>query len=177
MTRVAAPRRIIITATRSGSEQNRTRFGIWLAASLTDSAADLDTDGAVSLLEAFLAASRRTAEFYKTENRLATEHALIDDNGDGLGTPADWFRGLRAVKKSDQSAAADGCSARHFFLIPPPSESQWPADLAKQRESLEAQVEALRELKASIKEDEYFARLEPLMLELARLSQQAEKEK
>ena len=38
-------------------------------------------------LEAFLFASRKTTEFYKAENRLATEHALIEDNGDGLGTP------------------------------------------------------------------------------------------
>ncbi len=46
--------------------------------------ADLDKDGQVSLLEAFLIASRRTLEFYKVEGRIATEHALIDDNGDGL---------------------------------------------------------------------------------------------
>jgi hypothetical protein len=168
--KLAAPGRILITATRSGSEQNLTRFGTHLAAVLTDAAVDLDTDGSVSLLEAFLAAARRTAEFYKTEGRLATEHALIDDNGDGQGTPADWFRGLRAVKKSDKNVPVDGAAARYSFLIPPPSEKQWPDDLLKERERLEAQLAALRELKASMKEDDYYAKIESVLLALARLA-------
>jgi hypothetical protein len=170
---LAAPGRILITATRSGSEQNLTRFGTHLASVLTDAAADLDTDGTVSLLEAFLEGSRRTAEFYKTEGRLATEHALIDDNGDGAGTPADWFKGLRAVKKSDKGAPPDGATARHFFLIPPASESQWPEALLAERETLEARIAALREEKSALKEDDYYARLEPLLLELARLTDRA----
>ena len=171
--RLAAPGRIVITATRSGSEQNLTRFGKHLTAVLADKAADLDTDGSVSLLEAFLVASRRTAEFYKTEGRLATEHALIDDNGDGLGTPADWFKGLRAVKKSDKNASTDGAAARHFFLIPPASEKQWSPAKIKQREQLEARLAALREAKASMKEDAYYVQVEALLLELARLTQAA----
>jgi hypothetical protein len=170
---LAGPGRIIITATRSGSEQNLTRFGTHLAAVLTDTAADLDTDGTVSLLEAFLEGSRRTAEFYKTEGRLATEHALIDDNGDGAGTPAEWFKGLRAVKKSDKGAAADGAATRHCFLIPPASESQWPEALIQERETLESRIAALREEKSAMKEDHYYARLESLLLELARLTDRA----
>jgi hypothetical protein len=174
LTKLAGPGRIVISATRSGSEQNLTRFGTHLAGSLADAAADLDTDGAVSLLEAFLAASRKTLEFYKSENRLATEHALIEDNGDGLGTPADWFRGLRAVKKSDKNGAVDGAAARYAYLIPPSQEKQWPAELLKQRENLEARVAALREVKDTMKEDDYYAKLEALLLELANLSGKAE---
>ncbi|HEX2746497.1 MAG TPA: hypothetical protein VHM91_00750 [Verrucomicrobiales bacterium] len=170
---LSGPGRTIITSTRSGSEQNYARFGGYLAAALTDPAADLDTDGDISLLEAFLAAARRTAEFYKTEGRLATEHALIDDNGDGLGTPADWFKGLRAVKTSDKGAAPDGAAARHLFLIPPASEKAWPPDLLKQRENLESRLAALREIKATLKEDDYFSKIEPLLLDLARLTQKA----
>jgi len=48
--------------------------------------ADLDKDGQVSLLEAFLTASRQASEFYKINGRLVTEHALLDDNGDSFGT-------------------------------------------------------------------------------------------
>ncbi|HEX2749380.1 MAG TPA: hypothetical protein VHM91_15330, partial [Verrucomicrobiales bacterium] len=121
----------------------------------------------------FLAAARRTAEFYKTEGRLATEHALIDDNADALGTPADWFKGLRAVKKSDKGAAPDGATARHLFLIPPASEKAWPPDLLKQRENIESRLAALREIKATLKEDDYFSKIEPLLLDLARLTQKA----
>ena len=174
MAKLSAPGRIVITATRNGSEQNLTRFGTHFAASWTDPTADVDTDGAVSLLEAFLFASRKTTEFYKAENRLATEHALIEDNGDGLGTPADWFRGLRAVKKSDQNAATDGAAARYFYLIPPPQEKQWPEALVKQREELEARLAALREVKDTMKEDAYYTQVEPLLLELARLNEKAE---
>jgi hypothetical protein len=174
LAKLTAPGRIVITATRSGSEQNFARFGGYMAASLQDAAADLDTDGAVSVLEAFLTASRRTMEFYKTENRLATEHALIDDNGDGLGTPAEWFRGLRAVKKSDKGAATDGAAARYFYLIPPAQEKSWTAELLKERDSLEARIAALRESKEAMKEDDYYAKLEPLLLELATLHARAE---
>ena len=78
---------MVVTATRSGSELNFARFGQYLADAIGDPQADLDKDGQVSLLEAFLMASGRVAEFYRTRIELATEHALIDDNGDRLGTP------------------------------------------------------------------------------------------
>src|SRR5574341_271881 len=97
---LSAPGRVVITATRSGDEQNYARFGAYLAETMADPASDLDKDGQTSLLEGYLFASRRVAEFYSGEGRLATEHALLDDNGDALGTPADWFRGIRAVKKA-----------------------------------------------------------------------------
>lgn len=171
---LAAPGRIVITATRSGSEQNFPRFGKHLADSLTDPTGDIDTDGSISLLEAFLAASRKTAEFYKTEGRLATEHALIEDNGDAMGTPAEWFKGLRATKKSDKGNAADGGMARRVFLVPSASEKAWPEELSKKRDDLEAQLAALREAKPTMGEDDYYSRLEPLMIELATLTAKAE---
>ena len=174
MAKLSAPGRIVITATRNGSEQNLTRFGAHFATAWTDTTADVDTDGAISLLEAFLFASRKTTEFYKSENRLATEHALIDDNGDALGTPAEWFRGLRAVKKADQKAATDGAAARYFYLIPSAAEKQWPEALVQQREELEARLAALREVKDTMKEEAYYAQVEALLLELARLHEQAE---
>jgi len=40
------------------------------------------------------------AEFYKQEARLATETALVDDNGDAQGTPAGWFRGTRTTRRA-----------------------------------------------------------------------------
>src|SRR5256885_2838954 len=55
--------RVIITATRSGNELNFTRFGQYFAKALADPESDLDKDGQVSLLEAFLTASRRVADF------------------------------------------------------------------------------------------------------------------
>ena len=66
---LSAANRVVITATRSGYEQNYTRFGQYLAEALADPGADLDKDGQVSLLEAFLTASHQAAEFYKVQGR------------------------------------------------------------------------------------------------------------
>ena len=79
---LSTPGRVIVTATKSGYEQNYARFGQFIATAITDPTADLDKDGQTSLLEAFIMASRRVAEFYEAEGRLATETALLDDNGD-----------------------------------------------------------------------------------------------
>jgi hypothetical protein len=72
------------------------RFGEHFAPAIAGIAeADLDQDRQVSVLEAFLHASRRAAEFYQNEDRLATEHALLEDNGDGIGTRAEIFEGTQ----------------------------------------------------------------------------------
>jgi len=165
---LSATNRVVITATRSGHEQNYTRFGQYLAEALTDPGADLDKDGQVSLLEAFLTASHRTAEFYKVQGRLVTEHALLDDNGDGLGTPADWFRGLRAVKKPKDNAGLDGLVAQQFCLVPSPSERQLTPEQRSRRDALERAVLLLRQQKGQMKEEDYYRQLEQLLLALAR---------
>jgi hypothetical protein len=170
LNKLSATNRVIITATRSGYEQNYARFGNYFAELLTDPAADLDKDGQVSLLEAFLAASRRATEFYKTEGRLVTEHALLDDNGDGLGTPAEWFQGLRATKKAKDKGEVDGIQARYFCLVPNEEERQLTSDQRTRRDALERQVLLYREKKASVPEDQYYRELERLLLELARFS-------
>lgn len=167
--------RVIMTATRSGNEQNFAHLGRYLAESVADPAADLDKDGQTSLLEAWLMAARRTAEFYQTEGRLATEHSLLDDNGDGLGTPSDWFRGIRAVKQAKEGAALDGLRAHQFHLVRSAAEEQMPPEWRARRDALELQVAALRDRKSRMNEDEYYARLEKLVLEIARLCEPAEK--
>ena len=159
--------RVVVTSTRSGFEQNYARFGKFMAVAVGDPTCDLDKDGQVSLLEAFLSAARHTTEFYKTEGRLATEHALIDDNGDGLGTPADWFRGVRATKRARDGASLDGTRAHQLHLVRSAAERELPAELRAKRDELEVQVAAMRDAKAKIPEDEYYRRLEKLLLELA----------
>src|SRR5690606_10990909 len=74
--------RLVVTATKSGHESNFARLGGPLSEAIANPAADLDKDGQVSLLEAWLTASREVAEFYESDARLATEHSLLDDNGD-----------------------------------------------------------------------------------------------
>ena len=169
LAKLSATNRVIITATRSGHEQNYARFGNYFAEAISSPDADLDKDGQVSLLEAFLIASRRVAEFYKLEGRLATEHALLDDNGDGLGTPADWFRGLRAVKRPKENAGLDGLLARQCVLIPSAADAALSAEQRARRDALEREVFLLREQKPNLSEADYYRRLEDLLLQLARL--------
>lgn len=166
--------RVVIAATKSGYELNFARFGQYMAESIADERADLDKDGQVSLLEAFLMASSRVNEYYRTHSQLATEHALIDDNGDGLGTPAEWFRGTRATKRAKDGASLDGHRAHQIHLIQSARERSLPPDLRRRRDQLELSIAALRDQKEKLGEDEYYRRLEDMMVELARLYRDVE---
>ncbi len=167
LAKLAAPGRVIVSSTRSGNEQNYARFGKYFAEAIGDLKSDLDKDGQVSLLEAFLGAAQRTNEFYKTEGRLATEHALIDDNGDGLGTPAEWFRGIRATKQAKDGATLDGARAHQFHLVRSPVERQLSPEVRARRDALELKIARLRENKAKMETAKYYTELEQLLLELA----------
>ncbi len=162
--------RVVVTATRSGSEFNFARFGEFLSMSISDPAGDLDKDGQTSLLEAFLLASSRVQEFYASESRLATEHALLDDNGDKLGTPPDWFKGTRAIKSSKEGATPDGRLANTFVLVRSPAEALLSPEQRSRRDALEQQLAELRNAKSRLGEDEYLAALEPLLLELGTIA-------
>ncbi len=174
--RLSGENRVIVTAAKSGYELNYARFGEHLSASIADPDADLDKDGQTSLLEAFLAASAAAQDFYKQEGRLATEHALIDDNGDALGTPADWFRGFRAVRTAKEGAVPDGSRANQFVLVTGKDDERLTARAKKRRDELELEIAGLRSQKPQLAEDDYYRRLEPLLLDLARLYAEAESE-
>jgi hypothetical protein len=151
--------RVIITATRSPFERNVTRFGGQFVAALAAEGADADKNGRVSMLEAFLFARRETGRIYESDNRLLTEHAVLDDNGDKQGSAAPGAEG------------DDGALARLLFLGPA-SAGVAASDSAGQRiereaRQLEASIAALRARKAGMKEDEYQAQLEALLVELA----------
>jgi len=163
--------RVIITATKSGHEYNFARFGDYLSSAIVDPQGDLDKDEQTSLLEAFLLASARVKEFYESEGRLMTEHALLDDNEDRLGTPPDWFQGVRAVKSAKNGASVDGLRANQWHLVRSASERQFPANLRDRRDALERQLEGLRQQKSKLTETDYLMQLEPIMLELATLYQ------
>ena len=163
---LSASDRIIISATRSGHELNYARFGERFADAVANPAADIDQDGQTSVLEAFVTAAQRVQAFYAETGRLATEHALIDDNGDKQGTPADWFRGNRLQRRPKSGAEPDGARAGLIALVPSESErSLTPAQRAA-RDGLERELEALRARKSELKEDEYYRQLEPLLRRL-----------
>jgi hypothetical protein len=167
--RLSGPNRVVVVATKSGFEMNFSRFGEYLADAITDLRADLDKDGQVSLLEAYLMASSHVEEHYRAHSQLATEHALLDDNGDHLGTPANWFKGVRATQRAKDGAALDGLRAHQLHLIPSVREREMPVEIRQRRDELELSIAALRDQKEKLKDDEYYARLEKLMVELAHL--------
>lgn len=168
--------RIVITATKSGFEMNFARFGDYISAAVVDSAADLDKDGQTSLLEAFLLASANVREFYQQEARLATEQALLDDNGDARGTPATFFRGIHAVRKAKEGAALDGSRAHQVVLVPNDVERTMPPEVRARRDELEGKIQDLRQQKDNLNEDDYYTQLEPVLVEFARLYRSLEKE-
>jgi hypothetical protein len=161
--------RILITATKSGFQYNFARFGEYFSAALSDKTIDLDKDGAISLLEAFLAASNRTAEFYKSDARLATENALLEDNGDGKGTSVDWFTGIRVTKKAQAGSVPDGARANQIILNASESDSKLSDAAKKQRDELEIELEKIRARKTFLTETDYYQQLESVLLKLARL--------
>lgn len=173
---LSAAGRVVVTATKSGAETNFARFGGFLSAAIADPAADLDKDGQVSLLEAFLRAARQTEEHYAGQGLLATEHALLDDNGDGRGTRAEAFTGLRPVRQADSGATLDGYLAHQWTLVPSDVERRLSPEFRRRRDALERDILRLRELKGTLAEEEYYSRLEPLLIELARLYEQAERD-
>ena len=160
---------IAITATKSGHEMNFSRFGDFLSASIADPKADIDKDGQTSLLEAYLLASQRTQAFYDTDNRLATEQALLDDNGDGFGTPAAFFKGVRAVKKAENSASLDRLTSHQIHLVPSERERNMPPAIKAKRNALERKLEVLRQKRNALGDDSYFKLVEPIAYELAKL--------
>jgi hypothetical protein len=155
---LAATGRIIITATRSGQEQNATRFTEFLIAALGATDADTDQDGRISVLETFTYANRLTANFYTRAGRLATEHALLEDNGDGVGhQKAEGGDGLLARatyidSRSQEEAAANVAIAR----------------LRSERTRLEGEIAQLIARKKDLPEPEYETALEKLFIELAK---------
>ena len=162
MAPLAGKDRIIVSASRGG-EKNYSRLGEKLADSLSSTDADLDLDGSHSLLEAVLHASAATKEFYDDAQRVVSEHAVIDDNGDGRGTGTDKFKGLRAEGKSP-----DGTAAREIYFLGDSADPLSP-EAREERTKLEAEIEALRQRKKELQEDDYYAEMEKLMRRMAKL--------
>lgn len=169
--------RVVITATKSAHEIFYPRFGEYFARAIGGlKAADLDNDEQVSLLEAFLYAAHEVKQFFEKEGRIATEHALLDDNGDQRGARAEGFEGVMAIRtgKEKEGAQPDGERAHQIHLAPNKLEAMMPEPLRLRRDELERQVKALRRKRGKMKEAVYYRDLEKLLLEIARIYEQVE---
>ncbi|MEO5798383.1 MAG: C13 family peptidase [Gemmatimonadales bacterium] len=154
---LAAPQRVIITATKASSERNESLFAEQFAIGLGNGEADADKDGRITALEAFSFARTTVRAAYEGKQRLLTEHAQLDDDGDGKGS-------------ADPAAATtgDGAFARQVSFGPPRGSSDpRVAALAAERQRIENDVAALRGRKSSTDSLSYERELERLLLLLA----------
>lgn len=157
---LSGPGRTIITATRSGAQQFTTLFGGYFVEAFSSDAADSDKNTRLSMLEAYLFAKTEVARAYEQQGLLATEHALLDDNGDKKGsqdpTPTGAEGKLAAALSLGSAAEA----------APLPEHPKLRA-LVLERRELERRVEALRLLKESLPPAKYTSELERLVTDLA----------
>ena len=158
---ISGPNRIVVTATRSGRERNLTRFGLHFADAFAGEDADADKNGRVSMLEAFAYAAREVEREYETDRQLLTEHAMLDDDGDGEGS------------REPGDGASDGQLARRMFLgAGTEARSAVASDpalraLLEEKAQIEAGIQALRAAKAQMPLREYEDELETLLVQLA----------
>jgi len=157
---LSAPGRTIITATRSGAQQFTTLFGGYFVEAFSSEAADSDKNKRLSMLEAYQFAKTEVARAYEQQGLLATEHALLDDNGDKKGSQDPSPTGAEGKLAASLSLGSVADAA------PLPENPKLRA-LVLERRDLERRVEALRLLKDSMPPARYTSELERLVTDLA----------
>ncbi len=158
---LSGPGRTLVTATRNGAEQYNTLFGGYFVEALTSETADTDKNKRISVLEAFLYAKAEVARSYEREGLLATEHALLDDNGDKEGSQEPAALG---TAKDGKVAAVISLGATVADDLPTDPKLR---ALHLERRELERRVEALRLLKDGMEPARYTAELERLVTAIA----------
>jgi hypothetical protein len=156
------PGRAVIASTKSGTEKNATVFARYWVEALQDPSADVDKSESVSALEAFQYADRKTAEFYTSQKRLATEHAVFEDTGKGEpvralavdGGEGRFLASLILVRSGDAQKAVFDSTKR---------------DLLTKREDVERQIDVLKYQKAAMSQGDYEQQLKALLVGLARI--------
>jgi hypothetical protein len=158
--------RAVIAATKSGTEKNATVFARFWVEALQDPAADTDKSDSVSAMEAFVYASRKTAAFYDSQKRLATEHAVFEDNGHG--------------EPVREAGNGQGQLISSLTLLRLGAAQQLASDPAKRtllarKEELESKIDGLKYNKAAMDPGEYRKQLTEALLELARVQEALDK--
>jgi len=157
---LSGPNRVVITATDSAVQRFDTIFPQFFASAFDQETADTDKNGRISVWEAFAYASHQVGQWYEDRGQLATERAVIDDDGDRAG-------------KEAQVPGSDGGIARGVYLDPDPADAMQDkvlAELLQRQAMIEVEMEALKGRKNSMASAEYEAEFEKLAVELARVT-------
>jgi hypothetical protein len=167
------PGRAVISATKSGTEKNATVFARYWVEALQDPSADTDKNESISAAEAFVYADRKTADFYSSQKRLATEHPQFEDTGRG--------EALRAVALTSGQAQGRAGSLMSTMTVVRIGAAQAamndPAkrDLLGKKEELEQKIDGLKYQKAAMEPGEYKKELTAALVELAKVQEQLDK--
>ena len=157
---LAKKNRVLITATKSGTEKNATVFPRYWIDALRNPAADTDKNGSITTLEAFRYAAQKTAAYYEEEKLLATEHPMMTDASVG------------SAVRDPKPENGQGLLAARFAVVKPQSEVKAAVPgaqkLVAKKEELEAQIDRLKYAKAAMQPDDYKQQLSRLLLDLAR---------
>lgn len=160
--------RAVIVATKSGTEKNATVFARYWVEALQDPTVDTDKSDSISAMEAFAYADRKTAEFYTSQKRLATEHAQFEDTGKGdavrvaaVGSREGALMATLTVVRIGAAQAAMNDPAKR--------------DLVGKKEELEQKVDALKYQKAAMEPGEYKKQLTAALVELAKVQEALDK--
>jgi hypothetical protein len=162
------PGRAIIAATKSGTEKNATVFARYWVEALRDPTVDVDKNEAISALEAFQYADRKTAAFYESQKRLATEHPVFEDTG------------KREAVRAASEETGEGRLLSNFTLLRMGAAQRAANDPAKRdllakKEELEQKVDTLKYQKAAMSQDDYKKQLTETLVELARIEEELDK--
>ena len=158
--------RAVIAATKSGTEKNATVFARYWVEALEDPATDTDKSDSISAMEAFTYATTKTAAFYDSQKRLATEHAVFDDVGHGEPVRA--------------AGGGQGALMSSFTLLRLGASQQAANDPAKRallakKEELEQKIDTLKYQKAAMEPADYKKQLTAALLELAKVQEELDK--
>jgi hypothetical protein len=158
----------VIAATKSGTEKNATVFARYWVEALQDPTADVDKSESISAMEAFQYADRKTAAFYDSQKRLATEHAVFQDTGHGEAVRSGAAQGREGALMSSMTVVRIGASQA---AMNDPAKRE----LLAKKEQLEQQIDALKYQKAAMDPAEYKKQLTDALLQLATVQGELEK--
>lgn len=173
---LSAPNRVVCSATKSLDETNATNFMEHFIHGIEDGSADLDRDERISVLEACRQAASLTAAWYAGQGIIPTEHALIDDNGDGFGSRlAAGGEGDPLRDELSAQGKLDGEFAAACFLKDFTFPARAPRELVDRYLGLLDQIAKHKKTKTKADEKAYFRKLESLLIDAARANREIRK--
>jgi hypothetical protein len=160
------PGRAVIASTKSGTEKNATVFARYWVEALQDPETDTDKSDSISAMEAFVYATKKTAGFYDSQKRLATEHAVFDDVGHG--------EPVRDAGNG-QGALMSSFTVLHLGTSQQAANDPAKRALLAKKEELEQKIDTLKYQKAAMDPDDYKRQLTAALLELAKVQEDLDK--